>query len=33
MQWFYRAVKLCIISVKIYAAIKVKVTFEMKSNI
>ena len=32
-QWFYRAIKLCIISVKIYAAIMVKVTFEIKSNI
>ena len=33
MQWFFRAVKLCIISVKIYAAIMVKVTFEIKRNI
>ena len=33
MQWFYRAVKLHIISVKIYAAIMVKVILEMKSNI
>ena len=33
MQWFYRAVKLCIFSVKIYAAIMVKVTFEIKSYI
>ena len=33
MQWFCRAIKLCIISVKIYAAIMVKVTFEIKSNI
>ena len=32
-QWFCRAIKLCIISVKIYAAIMVKVTFEIKSNI
>ena len=30
MQWFCRAIKLCIISVKIYAAIRVKVTFEKK---
>ena len=30
MQWFYRAIKLCIISVKIYAAIMVKATFEIK---
>ena len=30
MQWFYRAIKLCIISVKIYAAIMVKVTFPKK---
>ena len=33
MQWFCRAIKLCIISVKIYAAIMVKVTFEIKRNI
>ena len=33
MQWFCRAIKLFIISVKIYAAIMVKVTFEVKSNI
>ena len=33
MHWFCRAIKLCIISVKIYAAIMVKVTFEIKSNI
>ena len=33
MQWFCRAIKLCIISVKIYAAIMVKVSFEIKSNI
>ena len=32
-QWFCRAIKLCIISVKIYAAINVSVTFEIKSNI
>ena len=32
-QWFYRAIKLCIISIKIYAAIMMKVTFEIKSNI
>ena len=32
-QWFCRAVKVCIISVKIYAAIMVMVTFEIKSNI
>ena len=32
MQW-YRAIKLFIISVKIYAGIMVKVTFEVKSNI
>ena len=30
---FCRAIKLCIISVKIYAEIMVKVTFEIKSNI
>ena len=33
MQWFCRAIKLCIISVEIYAVIIVKVTFEVKSNI
>ena len=32
MQWFCRAIKLCIISLKIYAAIMVKVSFEIKSN-
>ena len=32
-QWFCRAIKLFIISVKIYATIMVKVTFEIKSNI
>ena len=32
-QWFRKATKLCIISVKIYAAIMVKVTFKIKSNI
>ena len=32
-HWFCRAIKLCIISVKIYAAIMVTVTFEIKSNI
>ena len=32
-QWFYRAIKLCIISVKTYAAIMLKVTFEIKSTI
>ena len=31
--WFYRAIKMCIISVEIYAAIMAKVTFEIKSNI
>ena len=30
MQWFYRAIKLCI-SVKIYAAIMLKVAFEKKN--
>ena len=30
---FWGAIKLCIISVKIYAAIMVIVTFEIKSNI
>ena len=30
MQWFCEAIKLCIISVKISAAIMVKVTFEIK---
>ena len=33
MQWFCRAIKVCIISVKIYAVIMVKVKFEIKSNI
>ena len=33
MQSFCRARKLCIISVKINAAIMVKVSFEIKSNI
>ena len=33
MQWFCRAIKVCIISSKIYAAIMVKVTFEIISNI
>ena len=33
MQWLCRAIKLCMISDKIYAAVKVKVTFEIKSNI
>ena len=33
MQRFCRAVKLCIILVKIYATIMVKVTFEIKSNV
>ena len=33
MQWFCRAIKLCIISVKIYTAVMVKVTFKIKSNI
>ena len=32
MQLFYRAKKLYIISVKIYVAVIVKVTFEIKSN-
>ena len=32
-QWFCRAIKLCISSVKIFAAILMKVTFEIKSNI
>ena len=32
-QWFCRAIKLCIISVKIYAAVVVKVSFEIKNNI
>ena len=32
-QWCCRAIKLCIISVKICAAIILKVTFEIKSNI
>ena len=30
MQWFCRAIKLCIVSIKIYVAIMVKVTFEIK---
>ena len=33
MQWFCRAIKLCIISIKIYAAIMVKVTFEIKNMV
>ena len=33
MQWFRRAIKLGITSVKIYATIMVKVTFEIKSKI
>ena len=33
MQWFCRPIKLFIISVKIYAAIMVKVIFEIKRNI
>ena len=32
MHWFCRAIKQCNISVKIYTAIMVKVTFEIKSN-
>ena len=32
-QWFCRAVKMCIISVKIYAGIMVMVTFEIKSKV
>ena len=32
-QWFFRSRKLRIMSVKIYAAIMVKVKFEIKSNI
>ena len=32
-QCFWRVIKLFIISVKIYVAIMVKVTFEIKSNI
>ena len=32
-QWFGRAIKLCIILVKIYIKIMEKVTFEIKSNI
>ena len=32
-QWFCRAIKLCIIPVKIYSAIMVKLTFEIKSNV
>ena len=30
MQWFCRVIKACIISVKIYAAVMVKVTIEIK---
>ena len=30
-QWFCRAIKLCIISVKIYTAIMVKITSEIKN--
>ena len=30
MQWLCRAIKLCIISVKIDGAIVMKITFEMK---
>ena len=33
MQWFCRDIKLCIILVKIYTAVMVKVTFEIKSSI
>ena len=33
MQWFCRAVKLSIISVEIYAAIMVKVTFGNRNSI
>ena len=33
MQRFCSAMKLCIILLKIYAVIMVKVTFEIKSNI
>ena len=32
-KWFCRAIKLCNISVKIYAAVMVTVTSELKSNI
>ena len=32
-QWLCRAITLCIISVKIYAAIMAKVTFEIKSSL
>ena len=32
-QWFSRGIKLCIISVKVYAAVMVKVTFEIRSSI
>ena len=32
-QWFCRAIELYIILVKIYTAIMVKVTFDIKSNI
>ena len=33
MQWFCRATKLSTISIKIYAAIMMKVTFEITTNI
>ena len=33
VQWFCRAMKLCIISVKVYATIMMKVAFEIKSNL
>ena len=32
-QWFSRAIKLFVMLVKVYAAIMVKVTFEIKGNI
>ena len=32
-QWFCRAIKISVISVKIYAAVMVKVTFEIISHI
>ena len=32
-QWFSRAIKLFVISVKVYVAIMVKATFEINSNI
>ena len=32
MQYFCRAIKLCIIVVKIYTAIMVNLTFEIRSN-